>query len=202
MSGQVGEIGSVRVKLTVFIILAIVSVLVVVIHILAPAYRGEIEFATAVAGGAAVVYAGYYTAISLRISIDQNKKNNAFKLLSELNDVDLVKIRTLVEKEIPAENLTRKQMHDKILNDQILLAGVTNILGIFEDLAIAIQHDQVDEEVLHASLVFLIPWTFDKLKPYIDEERREAQVLYCEMEKLRDAWRAQRYLRTGERISG
>jgi len=169
MSKSPGEISSFTVKLTIAVILTVLALAAILLHIFIPSWNREIEFAAVVIGGAAAVYAAYYTAISLRLSVTLTRDRNTFDLLKELNRIDVTRIRLEIKHKLSAENLTAKDVHEKILADSELLGAVNTLLGLFEDMSLAVQYDHVNEEILYYSLLFLVPWTFDTLKPFINE---------------------------------
>jgi 4-amino-4-deoxy-L-arabinose transferase-like glycosyltransferase len=198
MSTLPGEIASIRIKVTVAVVLFVLGLAAILLHILVPAWKSEIEFAAVIVGGAATVYAAYYAAISLRIAIDQNKDRNSFELLKELNHIDSSRIRLQIKNKLPSKSLSAQQIHQKILEDSELLAAVNTMLGFFEDTSIAIVHDHVNERILYDSLLFLVPWTFNTLWPYIEEERKQDLALYVEIERLSVAWEAKKSLKTNQ----
>jgi len=167
-----------------------------------PDYRNELRFLTALLGGAAMVYAGYYAGATLRINLARDKQHRGSEILQSLNNIDMASIRVFIEKEIDTKEISQQDLYDKILNNREVLSRITVILGFFEYVSIAIQEDYADEVFLYKSLGFLVPWTFYSLNSYIKEERTrlDESALYIELEKLADAWKKKTSLITGKSL--
>jgi uncharacterized membrane protein len=164
--------------------------------------RNELRFLTALLGGAAMVYAGYYAGARLRINLARDKQHRGSEIIQSLNNIDMASIRVFIEKEINTKEISQQDLYDKILNDPEVLSMITVILGFFEYVSIAIQEDYADEVFLYKSLGFLVPWTFYSLNSYIIEERTrlDESALYIELEKLADAWKKKTSLLTGKSL--
>ncbi|MHC4445710.1 MAG: DUF4760 domain-containing protein [Planctomycetota bacterium] len=195
---EIGVLGRISVKITIAIVIAAIALLVILLHIFLPDARKELEFATAVVGGATAIYAGYYTATSIRINSERQKKRSSFDALAPLNNIDMANLRILIEREVMPKDISPEDLYKKITNDPKLLTSVTSLLGLFEDISIGIQKDYFDEEVLFYSLSFMVPWYFDGLRHFVDQERKQGKHLYCEVEKLATAWKSDKSLMTGK----
>jgi len=183
------------------ILLAILALIVIVLHICYPKIQKELEFTMAVTGGAAVVYAAYYAAKAFHQNAIQQKLHRSFQAITPLNNIDQASIRILVEKEIKPKNISPEQLYEKITSDHNLLTAVTTLLGLFEDISIGIQKGYYDEETLFLSISFIVPWYFEGLRPYIDEERKNyCSDLFSEGEKLSIAWKANKSMVTGKKF--
>lgn len=73
----------------------------------------------------------------------------------------------------------------------------TPILGMLEDLSIAVQVGCLDERILQGALALIICDVFEGLKPYIDYRRRlvrlgDPSALYRETEWLYERWKLPR----------
>ena len=196
-------IANVRFSITITVagLLTVASTVTALLYICIPAVRDELEFCAAIVGGAAVVYSGFYAGLSLRTSIERSRKDKSFRILNELNRADLTTIRLLIEKEllVNKDAMSKEAVYNQIVSDQDILRAVTTILGLYEDSALAIQEDYVDEKILYKSLCFQVPWIFDGLSPYIGQEQELTHAkLYCETEKLVSKWKAGKLLSTGE----
>jgi len=191
---------SVSLKITMAVILGLVSLIVIVLYCLVDSARAELTFAVGLLGGAAMIYAAYYAGISLRVAKYEGKQQRSFEILSSLNSIVMGKVRHLIEDEVFTKKIAPAELYQKILSDLDLLSGITALLGQFEDISIGVQYGYMDEDVLFYSLGFLVPWNFEGLKHYIDEERLRTgeEKLYCETEKLANAWNSRQSLRTGK----
>lgn len=199
-TNEPGVLFGLSLKVTLALVVGIVSLIVVLLHIFIPNARDEISFATAVIGGAAVVYGGYYAGVSVRVAMQRAKADHSFQMLNALNSIDMAKIRILIENEIYQKDVPPAEVYDRIVGDNELLSAVTTIFGLWEDVSIGVRLDYLDEDVLFYSLSFLIPWHFENLKQYIYEERKRNSNphVYIEMEKLADAWKNDKSLLTGK----
>ncbi|MCK4543562.1 MAG: hypothetical protein KAU17_15130 [Spirochaetales bacterium] len=195
---EIGVLGHISVKITIAIAIAVVALIVILLHIFVPSARKELEFAIAVIGGATAIYAGYYTALSIRMHSERQKRRSSFEALAPLSNIDMAKIRTLVEKEIKPKDISPEELYHKIMDDHNLYSAVNSLLGLFEDISIGIQKDYFDEEVLFYSLGYMVPWYFDGLRHFIDQERKADSYLYWDTEKLATAWRSHKSLMTGK----
>lgn len=199
---QLGSIATLSVTVTVAVVIVLASVIMVALYFFYPGLREPLTFLAAVAGGAAVIYTGYYAGASVHLAVIQSRKEKAFAILGELNKIDMATIRILIEKELAnRSSLSPADLYQKILGDEKLLGAITTLLGLFEDTSIAAQQSYADERVLYLSLCFLVPWAYDGLRDYIKEERtRNDPTLYIELEKLAEAWKNKRSVRTGESL--
>lgn len=197
----VGVLSQISFKVTVAICLVLAVIVLFILFIILPDYRNELSFLTALLGGAAVVYAGYYAGATLKINLARDKQHRSFEILQSLNNIDMASIRVFIEKEI-TEEISQKDLYDKILDTREFLSMITVILGFFEEVSIAIQEDYADEVFLYRSLGFIVPWTFYSLNSYIKEERTRLNEnsLYIELEKLADAWKKKTSLITGKSL--
>jgi hypothetical protein len=167
---------------------------------LVPEQRSLIAFAAALVGGGATVYAAYYSASTLRVHVKRDKQSKSFELLSRLNEEESVRLRVFIKKDIAGKSLSAADLYRLINDNQGHLTTVTAILGFFEDVSIAIQEGYVDEAPIFKSLSYVVPWTYNELRDYIAQTRiidRDPDI-YIEVEKLVDAWKANRLLSGGD----
>lgn len=197
-----GDFGSVRVRFTFGIVLALLSIAFIVLYDMLPERRELITFAAAVVGGAGTVYAAYFTSASLRLSVLLTRDGNTFDLLKELNTVNVVRIRAKIRQKLPNTDLTTTVMGETISKDQELLEDVLTLLGYFEDTSIAVKFDHVNERILYSSLSFLVPDAYKSLRPFIyfRREKDKDETIFKEFEELAQAWIAGRSLRTGSNL--
>ncbi len=198
--GQVGLLGHIRVNIpvTVAVLIVLMATALIVSHILFPSVREHLKFGATVMAGAAAIYGAYYAGKSLRESLLRGKKKNSFEMLQVLNCIDMAKIRHLIENEISDKNISPNELYEKILAESDLLAAITTLLGLFEDMSIAIQQDYADEYILFLSLEHLVPWSYDGLIHYINECRRKHNNprVYRELQKLANEWKENRSIVT------
>lgn len=195
-----GELFRLAVRVNVGIPLSIISLIVILLYIIWPPIRAQLTFVTAVMGGAAVIYAGYYTGISVRLANKQAEMEHSFKVLSLLNTDFMARIEQLIEDKGTDPDVAPEKLYKKICEDRSLRIAVSTVLGLWDDISIGIRLRYFDEEVLFYSLSFLVPWHVDNLKHFIRRERERLKDCYVfwEAERLAGAWKENKSLVTGE----
>ena len=199
---DVGILGRISLRMSVAVATGVASLCVMVAFVFLPDKRDIIVFAAALIGGAATVYSAFYAAATLRIQVRRDKQARAFEMIGALNEHQVTRLRVFIEKNIDDKHLTAIGLYDKIVEDAECLSIISAVLGVYEDMAVAVQEHFVDEHVLHRSVAFLIPWTFARLRPYIEQERvRKGDTrLYIELERLAESWKNGKYLSDGKAI--
>lgn len=193
---------TVHFRLTLGIVLGLLSVAAFLAYAFVPSVADELKFAVALVGGAAAIYAGYYVAATLRSSVENAKKQRAFEILQDLNDPELVRLRDLIDRKINTEKVSPDELYRTICDTEDLRHAVRIHLGLIEDMAIAIGEDYVDERLLYLSLMCMVPRLYGQLHDYISRERGryKSEVLYTEFQRLASAWAKHRSVRTGNKI--
>lgn len=197
-----GSLINLRINIGIATILLILGGGLCWLYVENTAMRAELTFISAVIGGLAVVYSGYYMGLTLRENIRRDKLNRSFVFTEKLNSIDRASIRVFIEKELHSGEIAPADFHNKVISDHKLHPAVKSLLGLFEDISVAVQYDYVDEEAIYQSLAFLIPFTYQTFLPFIQEERRrfERPSLFCELEKLAGAWKLGKSLVTGKEL--
>lgn len=150
-------------------------------------------------GGAAVIYAAYATGAAVMDNARRHKADRTFEMLDRYNDLASVEVRQFLRENIEGKKFTTESMLKFLQNkkNKESYARIMSLLGFFEDMAIAVDEDYVDEDLLYRSLGYMVPWTFDLLRPFISEFRQHASqtnhghdtdALFEEVERLRNRW--------------
>lgn len=162
--------------------------------------RTELTFITAILGGLAFLHSKYYIAKSLKVAIERDKLSWSFNIAKELGNIDVVKIRTFLEKKITSTDIPPSEFYNKIVSDIDVHSSTKMLLGLFEDSSVAVQSGLADEESLFRSLGYLVPWAFRSFSLYIEQVRKETgdDRIYCELEKLHDSWKNKTSLLSGK----
>ena len=197
---KVGELIRVHIKVTIAVLLSIVSLIIILLYIICPPIRDELTFATAVVGGSSVIYAGYYTGISVRLANKQAKMEHSFKIINLLNTEFMARIEHLIEDKGTDPNVAPQNLYRSIHEDKSLQMAVVTVLGLWDDVSIGIRLGYFDEEVLFYSLSFLVPWHVENLIYFIRQERERFKdpYVFWEVERLAGAWKDNKSLVTGE----
>lgn len=187
----------VRVRITGAVVIAVIATIVIAVFVNYPARRPEIQFAAFVFGASAAIYSAYHAGLNVRINLYRDRQKRSYEILDSFNRVDSVTVRITVDEAMDKAE-TPSLVYKTIRSDPQKDAGVRHLLGVFEDLAIAVRSGYADEGVLYWSLNQLAVRYFDVFKPYIDEVRRDRrnQTLFIEFERLAAAWRTSRSLVT------
>lgn len=172
-------------------------------YLLVPQYRNEVAFLAILIGSASGIYSAYYLGAALRIRLDQEKLERSFKILERLNDFEFIKARKQIEKIIQPDGVVpSEEQYKKIISDPDLLISVTALLGVLEDLAIAIARDYVDELVVYRSLCHIVPWNYKHLRSYVEHERKVTSDprVFCDVEELARIWGDKKLVSTGKTV--
>ena len=201
MGNKVGVVKEINIQITIAVLLAVLSVAAILGFISWPSIRDELVFAAAITGGAAAIYSAYYIGATLRLSIIKEKQKMSYAILDHFNRVDINIIRSTIDS-LSSQQLSQKDVYERIVADHELHSSVRLLLGLIEDMSIAIRKDVVDEEILYISLSFVVPWTFSHLSSYIKEFRERYRVpsIYIETQRLAEAWNTGRSLIDGRRF--
>jgi len=166
-------------------------------------FREELTFISAIVGGLATIYAGYYVAVNVKIKIERDKVHRSFEIIHRLDVPGAVKVRWFIEKGgIDHEKDAPVDIYNKINDDFELQIAVSSILSMFENLSIAIQRGYADEVTVYLSTCVQVPYYYEKLSPYIGEIRRRYKdnTICIEFEKLARSWKSKRFLSSNKNI--
>jgi len=140
--------------------------------------------------------------------IEREKMKAAFEFTARFDELNMVAARTYLKDnkidqsiDYGNEKCTPEEFHTKILANEDVYNKMKKLLGMCEDLSLAIQLDYANEEILNRSLVNIVCWAYEQFQPYIYVERENEghQGLYSELEDLYTAWRQGTSLRESSR---
>jgi len=148
---------------------------------------------------------------------DREQVKVAFEIAARFDTVEMIKARTHIKQKldsfIDAEVDGQKDENDPQYQEKFygIIVDKTNIedyaivrkmLGMAEDVSLAIQYHYADEEILNLSLRQIICQTYTQFMPYIKQGRKNTSVkeLHIELEKLYEAWSKGKSLVTGKEI--
>lgn len=163
--------------------------------------RPTLEFAGAVIGGSAAVFGAFYAFLMASSSAAQKRRERSFQLIDQLNDLEMlhqrIRLAAKLEKQDPGDRPSF------IRNEADREAVANHVLGIFEDLAFAIDANIADEKMLFKSLCFMVPYYWDLFQSFIMSERVQCKddQLWENMDRLAKAWTNSKSLRTGKVFS-
>lgn len=199
---DVGLIARLSLPVGIGILTILGAVGLIALFIFAPERRDVVIFAAAVVGGAAAVYSAFYAASTLRVAVARDRLARSFEMLNKLNEPSMTDLRVFVQKNVVNDDLNAVELFDLINNDARNLSIVTSVLGTYEDFTIAIQRGLVDERVMYCSAGYMVTWTYQNLRLYIDECRRRDKNphLYREMESLAQTWQQGKFLSSSDEI--
>lgn len=124
-----------------------------------------------------------YKQFKLTITLD---KVQAITLIPEAS-AHIVRVNKFLQKnKDTVQNICRR----KVENDNELYASVNFILGFFDDLAVAIKNDIIDERLVKESMGKFLKDTSEGLSPYISElEQFKEEQVYRNLNWLQKRWK-------------
>jgi hypothetical protein len=200
---KVGEIKQLRINIQLWLIIVGGIIAFIILYCIADVYRGQIKFAAVVIAGAAALYSAYYVGASLRMQLNRDMIKSSFEILGLLNRPEFVKVRNFLQKEVEChDEISAEALYNKIDNDDELNNAVTVVLGIIEDMSIAIQCGYVDEDILYVSLMAIVRRNWKGLRGYIEQNRmnRNEPELGIEFQKLANSWESGKRLYDGQKL--
>lgn len=122
-----------------------------------------------------------------------NRRNASIELIKDYAKIRRGPVAKLQNKfkylttDVSLDGTKVKEIFD---TDAEIRIALTTLLNFYENLAVGISHGVFDDAVLHDSLGFVIPKTYDKFKPFIQQMRIANGIadLYCELEWLVSEW--------------
>ncbi len=139
-----------------------------------------------------------YAAINVHLLFDINKKNLEFKkkeysasLITQFNSPTMTKLSVIshaLKKEI--KDLTPEEVADLLARDENKKIAIVAMLNFYEKLAISIEHEIADEELLKDFFRGIIRNTYHVMKNFIDKKRidNENQRIFAKFENLAKRW--------------
>jgi len=200
---RIGELLRINVAVTLSVIIGAGVLVFLMSYLCASAHREEIKFTAALLAGAAAIYSAYYVGASLRLQVSHNRRKASFEILGSLNRPEFVKVRNFIEKEVEQhENMSARALYEKVNESPDLDDAVTLVMGILEDMTIAIETDYVDEDMLYISLLAIVERNWSGLRGWVEQlrQKRGDSRLFCELERLVTTWQSGKRLSDGGRL--
>lgn len=203
-----GVLGTVTV--TVGVVTAILSGVAIYVHATCVPCREEVSFAMIVLTAAGGVYAAYYIGQTLQVQVQMEEKKmrmqlqrDTFDLMNRFDSAKWTDIKHFIEEEIVDKSSTPIDIYKKVVSSQTLASSITEILGLFEDMCIAIESGYADERTLFDSMRFIVTHAYESLRPYIEHARSHYNhpSLFSKLQKLANEWGQKRMLSTGQTVN-
>lgn len=198
---KVGQLAQVNISIAISAVLLIGGAAFVGVFIIFEQHRELVKFVAAVVGGGTAIYSAYFVGLGLRLKLDQERKERTFKQLAELSREDSVRVRKWLEQKVGnQDSVAQKELYRQVIDDEQLLGAITTLLSVFEDIALAIKHEHLDEEVLHESIAYMVQWHYQHLRFYMDQHRAATgrDTLFSDFEALYRSWREGKRLSDGK----
>ena len=114
-------------------------------------------------------------------------------MVQALSDASSVEVRDELQKDIDNPDYSDcadEKQYDRISQDPKLKVKLLQVLGIFEDISIAIRRGIVDEQFLKDSLRSMVLLYYHGFEGYIKGLRRKTSNprYYLELENLKNEW--------------
>jgi len=202
---NIGEFLRVNVIISLWPVLVITVLVFLISYLYASAYRDEIKFVVILFGGAAAIYSAYYVGAALHMQVSRDRQKASFDILDLLNRPEFIDVRIFLEKECEGNTkLSVEELFKKIEQQKELTNAVHIVMGILEDMSIAIQYEYVDEDILYLSLEALVRRNWFGLRGWVEQLRAEKNdsKLWIEIQKLADSWASGIRLSDGRKITG
>lgn len=153
-------------------------------------------------GGLSAIYAAFYTAQSLEVHSEQKIVKNSFEMIAVLSTKEIAKLRHYLTDAFDHEEAKKKEFYKEIISKPNTHTALKTLLNLYENVSIAIQYGYVDEKIMHKALAFILPNIQDTFSEYTKQARtnNEDRRILLEVEKLANAWRCNKFLKTGETI--
>jgi hypothetical protein len=143
----------------------------------------------------ATVVAGSFALFAYLKGIETSRDREAGKFIERWNSPDLRSIvnrsRPLVEQTVKSENYARPQYDSKTATaDQTQLRGdIITILGMFEEIAIAVAQKHASEDRIKEFFGAVIPGGYDGFQAFILSERKQdKEDYYMPTQRLVERW--------------
>lgn len=192
----------IRFNLSVAILLFATGALLIILYILFEEIRNILVFSTAVAGGFAAIYTGFYVSQTLKVNLNRDILHRSIEVMNRCGGLEVSKVRQFIIDNLDHAKIARSEMFSKINEDKEMLYAVRTTLNYFENVSICIQKGYVDEDVIYMDLGFMVPFFCEALHPFIEDYRiqKDDKTLYLEYEKLATCWKSGRYLYTHKKL--
>ena len=198
---NIGEIMRIDIAVPIWGATLFLAVVLCALYAVPIPYRPFVNHVVAVLGGIAGLTSAWYVAIAMHRRHAHTRKEATFQLLGRLLCAEYLDVIDFIREEVvDAKNdLSPAQLAEKIHSIPARLRSVVHTLEALEMVSLAVQHDYVDEDIVHQHIGYITQFLFDTLDPYLTivRAKTENQAIYCEGGKLYQAWRNGRSLSGG-----
>jgi len=179
-----------RIDCGIFTVCILTGLAFILAYYFFPNHRDGIKFVGTVFAVSLAAYTAYHAGKSFQSNETRKAQESAYEFLHKFNETDTVRVRTILQPVIDGKAAQLDQFN-QIIGDKELWTNVIQILGIFEDIAIAISTGYADESTLYRSLSGMVPVFNNGLRGYILQLREKSgnATYYKELENLNDAWK-------------
>jgi Domain of unknown function (DUF4760) len=184
----------------VYIPIILLAVGMVISHWVFPSLRSTIEFAAAIIGALMAIFGALFFYVSLKNSQIQAQRRRSMEIIDQLNQYESIQRREVLKETL--KRLQNNNMVEKLKENTENYNTASQLLGIFEDIALMIKWDLADEWILYDSIGYMIPFYYDMLLPLIMQQRNECDdiTIYERVEGLATCWKEIRSFRTGRHL--
>lgn len=199
---DVGRLGRMHFDVNVATSIFGAGLVIILLHIFIPSIRSELAFGAAIFAGSVAIYGAYYARATLLSRLEADRLKRTFEILDRLNSPDLAGARRSLNAKIDHRNLAPAELFKQVTGDLALYTEVTLLLGLYEDMAIAIQAGYADEDVLFKGLAWPVHWAWESLGGFTHELRkaRDRPTIYLQFQELAAAWEAKTALSSPGRL--
>jgi hypothetical protein len=184
-----------RVKFTIGtgIVLTIIGTAVVGAYVKNENWRKVLEFSTTVTATVAGLTGASYAAQSLTRSAEEAKIDRTLSFISRWNDPSFEKklvIQLLREVHDKPASEVKNFTVEKIDKDNDLKSEVNTILNFFEEMAITVNNNLVNEKTLYSFFRGIVLTHVKVFDPWIEHRRRisEGKKVFQSLTELHEHW--------------
>lgn len=192
-------VGAIRtvVSILVAIALLILAAVAIWLFMTKPTDRETLKFAAATIGGSMAIFGAFFAFISASAGAAQTRRARSLEIIDQLNKLEMVEERFQLESDLTKVG----DIYGHVTADPLKHARLTHLLGMFEDIAQAINLNVADERVLYDSLDFILPTAFKQYQSFIMAERNACgdPRLYKHLEDVVNAWNSQKSYRSNRK---
>jgi hypothetical protein len=170
--------------------LALLVLAVTAAHVYLPTYRESIVFFSLAVTAAGTIGGTFYLGASLRMAAVQQRQAASFSVMARWNSPELFHSRAVCYKILEAFRLHGANGVSQELSEEKTALNVRHVLNFFEEMAIVVKAQHVDEDLLGDAFAGLVIRAYNALSAWIANHRNETgrPKIWAEFQWLFQRW--------------